>query len=176
VGSEEEKKDQLTTKEKITMPTCIPEVFKIVDGTPVATTNGGITCDYISLKDALRVTIIAELLQAVSHATALGVNQATAVDGSDAEAVTEVQQVWKNADVSASDTLVRGTDAATIAATAGANDQLLIMQFDPATLDDGFDCIAATLSNSSQSTNYATITYLIETRYPQATPPSAIED
>jgi hypothetical protein len=158
------------------MPTCIPEVFKVVNGSPVVTTTGGVIGAYISLKDALRVTIIAELLQAVSHATALGVNQATNVSGGSAEAVTEVQKIWKNADVSASDTLVKGTDAATIAATAGATDQQLIMQFDPATLDDGFDCIAATLSDSSQATNFATITYLIETRYPQATPPSAIED
>jgi|GEM_PF-4530656 len=154
----------------------LPEVFKIVTGTPVATTNGGITCDYISLKNAISVTIVAELLQAASHATALGVNEATSVAGGSAAAVTEVQKVWKNANVSTTDTLTRGTDAATIAATAGVTNQLLVMQFDPETLSDGCDCIAATLSDSSQATNYATVTYFIETKYPQATPPAAITD
>lgn len=154
----------------------LPEVLKIVNGTPVVTTTGGVTCDYISLKNAVKVTIIVELLQAVSHATALGVNEATNVAAGSAAAVTAVQKVWKNADVSSSDTLVRGTNAATIAATAGATNQQLVMEFDPATLSAGFDCIAATLSDSSQATNFATVTYLIETRYPQANPPSAIID
>lgn len=155
---------------------CLPEEFKIVNGTPVVTTNGAVTGDYISLKDAIRVTIVCELLQAVSHATALGIKEATAVAPTGAVAVTAVQKIWKNADVSASDTLVRGTDAATVAATAGATNQQLVIQFDPATLSDGFDCIAATLTASSQSTNYATITYIIQTRYKQATPPAAITD
>lgn len=154
----------------------LPEQFKIVTGSPVATTNGGVTGDYISLKNAVSVTIIVELLQAVSHATELGVNEATAVAPTAAAAVTAVQKVWKNADISTTDTLTRATDAATIAATAGATNQLLVMQFDPDTLSSGCDCIAATLSDSSQATNFATITYLIETKYPQATPPAAITD
>lgn len=155
---------------------CVPQVFKIVNGTPVATTDGGIDCDYVSLKNVHRVTIIAELLQAVSHTTALGVTEATTVAGGSAAAVTAVQKIWKNANVAASDTLVEGTDAATVLATAGATNQQLIMQFDPRTLSAGFDCIMATLDDSSQATNFATVTYLLETRYPQATPPAAITD
>jgi hypothetical protein len=155
---------------------CIPEQFKIVNGTPVATTNAGITCDYVSLKNVHRVTIVAELLQAATHATVLGINEATAVAPTGAVAVTAVQKVWKNADVSSSDTLVRGTDAASIAATAGTTNQQLVIQFDPATLSAGFDCIAATLSASSESTNFATVTYFLEMRYAQATPPTAVTD
>ncbi len=154
----------------------LPETFKIVNGTPVVTTNTGVTCDYISVKNAHKVTIIAELLQAVSHATALGYNVATAVAPTGATAGTATMPIWKNADVSSTDTLVRGTDAATVAATAGATNQTLVIEIDPARLPAGYDCIAATLSDSSQSTNYATVTYLIETRYPQATPPTAITD
>ena len=157
-------------------PTCIPEEFKIVNGTPVVTTNSAVTCDYISCKNALRVTIIAELLQAATHATALGINEATSVGAGSATPVTTVQKVWKNADVSSTDTLVRGTDAATIAATGGTTNQQLVIQFDPATFSAGFDCIAATLTASSESTNYVTVTYLIEERYSQATPPSSILD
>ena len=153
----------------------LPEVFKVVNGTPVATTNGGITCDYISLKNAHRVTIVVELLQAVSHTTVLGVNEATAVDGTGAQAMTATMPVWKNADVSVTDTLVKGTGA-TISATAGATNQQLILEIDPRKLTSGFDCIAATLSDSSQATNFATVTYFIETRYPSETPPSAIVD
>lgn len=150
------------------------EKFKVVNGTPVATTNGGITCDYISIKNCHRVTIVAELLQAVSHATALGINEATNVAGGSAAAVSAVQKVWKNADISSTDTLVRGTDAATIAATAGATNQQLVMEVDLSSLSAGNDAIAATLTDSSQATNFATVTYFCETRYPQATPPAQI--
>ena len=108
----------------------LPEHFKIVNGTPVATTNGAIDCDYISLKNAHKVWIIAELLQAVSHTTALGVDEATTVAGGSSAAITAVMPIWKNADVSASDTLVKGTDAATVLATAGATNQTLILEVD----------------------------------------------
>ena len=83
---------------------------------------------------------------------------------------------WKNADISTSDTLVKGSDAASIAATAGTTNQQLVMEVIPERLSEGYDCIAATLSNSGEATNFATITYLIETKYPQETPPAAITD
>ena len=152
------------------------EKYKVVNGSPVATTNGGITADYISVKNAHRVIILVELLQAVSHTTALTVNVATDVAATGATAMVAVQKIWKNADVSATDTLVRGTDAVTVLATAGATNQQLVMEVDVAALAAGYDCIAAVLDNSAQATNFATITYFIETRYPQATPPTAITD
>jgi len=154
---------------------CLPEKFKIVDGCTKVTTNGGVTCDYISLKNAARVTIVAKLRQAVSHATALGVTEATNVAAGSAAAISAVMPSWKNADVSSSDTLVRTTtDAASVAATAATTQQILILQVDPAILSDGFDCIAATLSDSSQATNWADVTYYIEERYQEDVPPAAI--
>lgn len=158
------------------MSDTLVERYKFVTGSPVATTNGAIVGDYISVKNAHRVTIIAHLLQAVSHATELGINEATNVAGGAATAVTETFPIWKNADISTTDTLVRGTDAAVVVATAGTNNQMLVIQVDPAKLADGKDCIAATLDDSSQATNYAVIEYIIEIRYPQDNPPSAIID
>ncbi len=159
------------------MSMCLPEELKIVDGSAtIATTNGGITCDYISLKNASRVTVVAKLLQAVSHTTALGYNTCTVVAGTNATAGLVAQKIWKNADVSSSDTLVAGTDATTVSATAGATNQILVMQIDPATLPEGSPVICATLSDSSQATDFADVTYYIETKFPQATPPATITD
>jgi len=154
----------------------LTETHKIVCGSPIATTNGGITGAYVSLKNVRNVTIIANLLQAAAHATALGINEATSVGGGGAQAVTAHLPVFKNADVSAGDALVRGTDAASIAATTAIANQILVAVFDPSKLSAGFDCIAATLDDSSEATNFASITYILETRYPQATPPSALVD
>jgi hypothetical protein len=158
------------------MSALFPEKYKIVTGSPVATTNGGITGDYVSVKNARRVVIVAELLQAVSHATALGVSVATDVAASGAAAMTALMPIWKNANVATTDTLTKAADAASIAATAGTTNQLLVMEIIVERLPAGYDCIAATLSDSSQATNFATITYMIETKYPQATPPAAITD
>lgn len=158
------------------MSALFPEKFKIVNGSPVATTNGGITGDYISVKNARRVIIIAELLQAAAHATALGVSVATNVAGTGAAAMTALMPNWKNVDVSASDTLAKQSDAASVAAANTAKNQQLVMEILPERLPAGYDCIAATLSDSSQATDFATITYLIEEKYPQATPPAAITD
>ena len=60
----------------------LPEQTKIVDATagPV-TTNGGVTADYVSVKNAGRLYIVCNLTQAVSHATALTPKRATAVAG-----------------------------------------------------------------------------------------------
>jgi len=154
----------------------LPQNLKIVNGTPVATTNGGVTCDYISCKNAHKVCILCELLQAVSHTTALGLTESTDVAGTTTATVTATCPIWKNADVSSTDTLVRGTDAASVSATAGATNQQLILEWEPAQHTSGYDCIAATLSNSSQATNFATVTYFIQERYQQATPPAAITD
>ena len=152
------------------------EQFKMTNGTPVATTDGGITCDYISVKNAHRVTIVVDLLQAASHTTALTVNVATSVAAAGATAMVATVPIWKNADISSTDTLVRGTDAVTVLATAGATNQQLVMEIPIAKLAAGYDCIAAILDNSSQANNYAVVNYFIETRYPQATPPTAIDD
>ena len=158
------------------MATHLPETHKIVCGSAVATTDGAIVGDYICLKTARKVTVIAHLLQTVGHATALGFNEATAVAPTGAQAGTAVMPVWKNTDISASDALVAGTDAATIAASSGAANQVLVMEILPERLTDGYDCVAATLTDSSQAGNFATITYLVETKYPQETPPSVITD
>lgn len=152
------------------------EKYKVVNGQPILTTNGAKVCDYISLKNARRVIIIAEMLQSASHATALGVNVATNVAAGSAAAMTALMPVWKNADVSASDTLVKSADAATIACTAGTTNQELVMEIIPERLPAGFDCIAATLASSGEATNFASVTYLIEAKYPAATPPAAITD
>jgi hypothetical protein len=158
------------------MSSLFPERYKIVCGSPVATTNGGITGDYISLKNAHRVLVVANMLQAASHATALGFSEATAVAPTGAQAGTALMPVWKCADIATTDALVRASDAASIACSAGTTNQVLVMEIIPERLTAGYDCIAATLANSGEATNFATITYIIETRYPQATPPSAIVD
>lgn len=155
----------------------VPERFKIVNGTggPV-TTNGGVTGAYISAKTGQMVTLIVALKQAVGHATAITLKEATDVSGTGVQTVANTMQVWSNLDTSASDTLVRRTDATGYTVTTAAKPMHVVFQINPAALSDGFDCIGFTVGDSSQATNFVSATWLIEDRYPQATPPSAIVD
>ena len=154
----------------------LPEQFKIVNGTPVVTTDDEIVCDYVSLKNINMAWILLEFLQAVSDVTVINPRRATLVDGTGSVAIAHNAPNWKNADVSASDTLVRGADATTVSTTAGATDQQVVIQIDPAQMGDTFDVLGCVIDAGAQATNFVTITYFLETRYAQATPPAAITD
>lgn len=155
-----------------------PEDCKIVQGANPQTTNGGVTGDYVSLKNVHKAWIVAEFTQAVGHATGIDPMQATAVAGTGAKAFTNTLPIWANEDVAASDTLVRQTDAVTYNVTNDVKNKTVIIEIDPAKMDkaNGFDVLGCAVDDSSQATNLVSITYVLKTRYPQATPPAAISD
>jgi len=152
-----------------------PEQTKIVAATAGnVTTNGGVTFDNICLKNAHKVYIVAMFLQAVSHATTIqpvvGIS-----DASCTTSITFAARWWKNADISASDTLVSTTAATSMACTAGATNQLLVIEIDcqaVAAQSATYDWLGATIATSAQATDFVTAWYVVETRYPQATPPA----
>lgn len=148
----------------------IPEGLAPVVLTPPVTTNGGVTCDYISLKNIHMVWVVVTLTQAATHATGVDPVQATAVDGTGAKAITATLPIWKNADISATSVLTRQTDAITVAATAGTTNQILVLQVDPAgfDVDGGFDVLGFTVDNSSEATNFVSVVAYMEPRYTPA--------
>lgn len=158
----------------------VPEQYKLVDALlGCVTTNGGVTGDWVTLKNSTRVTIAVTLKQAVGHATLITVQQATAVAGTSAKALSRDCLIWANEDVSATDTLVRQTDAKNYTVAATAKAKTVYFEIDPATCLDianGFDCINVILADSSQATNFACATYMLHANNMQATPPTAITD
>lgn len=155
----------------------LPEQFKIVDATagPV-TTNGGVTSDYVSVKNAHRAWIVLQFTQAVGHATVIQPKKATAVDGTGVTNITTAARNWVNADTATSDTLVAGTAATSVTLAATAKKHHVVIEIDPATLGDTYDVIGFTVSDSSQATNFVSGQFFLEMRYMQGTPPAAITD
>lgn len=156
----------------------LPEGFKIVDASagPV-TTNGGVTCDYVSLKNVHKAWIIASFTQAVGHATVVSPKQATAVAGTAVKALTNACPGWFNEDTATSDTLVAQTAATTYTVTNDIKKKQVIVEVVPEQhmdINAAFDVLGCTISDSSQATNFVNVIYVLETRYPQATPPAAI--
>ncbi len=154
----------------------LPFSHKIVSLTqgPV-TTNGGVTSDIVSLKNAIKATIVIDVTQAVGHATAFSLRQSSNVSAG-ATAAGPTSRIWANEDVAASDTLVAQTAAASYTVTNDIKKKQIVIEVDPASLTDGYPCIYLTAADSSQATNFMNATVFIETNYQRATPPAAITD
>lgn len=159
------------------MNVSLPEQFKIVDATagPV-TTNGGVTCDYVSLKGVKRAWISLQFTQAAGHATTVQPQKATAVAPTGAASITAAARIWANEDTAATDTLVRKTSATSYAVTNDIKKKHVLVEIDPAEFTGAYDVLGCTISDSSQATNFVSGLYILEMGYSQATPPAAITD
>lgn len=155
-----------------------PEGCKPVQGASPVTTSSAVTADYISLKDVQRAWVVVDFTQAVGHETGIDPVQCTAVDGTGAKALTNAAPIWANEDTATSDTLVRQTDAVTYNVSSTAKNKQVVIQIDPGTLDvnNGFDVLGVTLDASSQATNFANISYILQMRYSSATTPTVLTD
>jgi len=154
----------------------LPEHFKIVTALAPQTSNGAKTCDNIQLRDAIKVWIVAQYTQAVTHATTLQ-PVVGATNAACTTAITFAANWWKNADVATTDTLVAQTAATSMACTAGVTNQLIVIEIDPSDVAaqlSTYDWLGVTQASSGQATNFVSIVYYIQTRQPQATPRSAI--
>ena len=157
----------------------LPEAVKPVQLAQPQTSNGGVTSDWISLKNAIRAFIVCEMTQAVGHATKLTVNQATLVDGTGTKVLTNNCRIWANEDVAATDIQVRATDAKDYTVTNDIKNKQVIFEIEPAACMDipgGFDVIGVDVADSSQATNIVSITAYLEMKYQADPPPSAILD
>lgn len=148
----------------------MPQDFFPVSGTAgCVTTNGGITCDNISLKNAQRVFILVHLKQAVGHATAFTPLVGTAV-ATCATALPAVVPIWYGNVTTSVTTLTRQTDAVALTLGAGVTgDVRIVFEIDPAVLGSSYDCLGMTVGDSSQATNFVSIQYLIVPRYSSKT-------
>ena len=155
---------------------CLPQNFKLVTGANPKTSNGGFTGAYVSVKEVQMAWLVVEMTQAVANATQITPVQATAVAGTGATALTVTVPIWSNLDVSVNDTLVERTAALNYAVTASAKNMLVVIQIDPRTMGSGYDVLGFTVSDSTQATNFVAATWVLQTRYAQATPPTAVTD
>ena len=152
-----------------------PEEIKIIQAIEPKADGAGTTGDYISLKNAHKVTVVVHITQGNAATIEVGDNEATSVAGGSAAAITKDLKISSNLDCAASDVLVKRTDAATYTTDAGVKHKQVVIEIDPALLSSGFDCIAIT-TGASNAANLVSAQYFIKTRYPQATPPSAVVD
>lgn len=153
------------------------EGLQIVEALAPAADAAGRTGDYISLKHAKRVFVVAHITQGNAATVALTLHQATSVAAGSEKAIANVVPIWSNLDTAASDTLVARTAAVSYTTDAGVKNKIVIFQVDPASLDTngGFDCLTVK-TGASNVANLTQAMYYVESRYGQATQPTAITD
>ena len=155
----------------------LPEQFKIVQGSAGAvTTNGGFVGDTVSLKNINMAWIVLNFDNATGHATVINPMRATAVLPAGSVAIAHNAPNWVNDAAQTSDTLVRGADGTTVTTGATITNKLVVIQIDPAQMGDTFDVLGCVITASVEVTNFVAVEYILETRYGQATPPTAITD
>lgn len=156
---------------------CLPECCKIVQALNPAADAAGRTGQYVSLKNVNMAFIVANISQGNAATVQLSINQATAVAGTSAKAITNTVPIWACLDAATSDALVRATDAVNYTTDAALKNKVVVFQIDPTTLDmaNDFDCISI-VTGASNAANITAATYVLHMKYQQANPPSVIID
>lgn len=151
---------------------------KIVMAIVPATDAAGRTSAYVSLKNYHKCFIVIPITQGNAATIALTPVQASAVAGTGSKALSQNCRIWSNLDVATNDTLTSRTAAKSYTTDAGVKNKIVVFEIDPAELDqaNGFDCIGFTTGASNVANLTSGVFVLMEPRYPQDVPPTAVTD
>ncbi len=164
------------------LPFSLPEDFNIINVAPsqVAT---AVTYDVVSCKNAHKVWFIIPQLYGGNTDITFSLIEATAVSGGSTAAVTLALPIWYDVDVAA---IVAGdptgalarmtlitTGSSHIMDTGAGKSQMCVIEWDPSKHTAGYDCIQIADTNGHAS-SYVTAIAIVQTRYPQAAPPSVL--
>jgi len=139
-------------------------VFPVSATAGCVTSNGGITFDAISMKEAQMVYLDIHLTQAVGHATAITPLVGTVV-ATTGTALPNNVEIWYGNTTTATVALAKQTAAKLFTLDVGVTGVVhLIFKIDPAACGD-YDCIGGTVANSAQATNLVSAQWLIVPRY-----------
>lgn len=156
----------------------LPQVGAVVELLAPAADAAGRSSNYISLKNFHKAWLVAHITQGNAATIALTVNQATAVAGTSAKAITVNTPIWANQDTATSDALVAQTAAVSFTTSAAVKNKIVVIEINPTDMDvnNGFDCINISTGASNAANITQAMLYGIFNRYQQATPPSAVVD
>jgi hypothetical protein len=143
------------------------EKYKLIQAFEPRTTNAAITSNYVTLKNAVTVTVVVNLAQSAGHATQISLYQAQDIEGTGANPLENDVPILADEDVGASDILVRQADGVSYTVSNTAKNKQVIFHIDPAKLDinNGFTCLNVRIGASSQATNFASGEFILENKY-----------
>lgn len=155
--------------------------FSIPEGVNIVKLYQGVAdavaCDVVSMKNFHKGWFVIIHTGAADTDLTLALYEATDVAAGTNAAVTTTVPIWADTNMgTSSDTLVRQTDAYSYTIDTGLYpNQLVVMEIDPAILSSGYDCVYLADTDGNAS-NTCTILFLGQSRFPQASLPTAITD
>jgi len=151
----------------------IPENCAVVEGaSPQVSGAGAVTADYICLKNVHKAYIVVHMTQGNAATTVIQPIKATG-DAVGNTNITAAARIWADEDCVASDALVKQTSATSFTTSAAVKHKIVIIEIDPAALGETYDWLSVSIGDS-HADNIFDVMYYLDTRYPQATPPTAI--
>lgn len=143
------------------------ENYKVVKAFEPKTTNTAITSDYVTLKNSVCACVVANLTQAVAHATQISIYQAQDTSGTGAKPLNNNIPIWANEDTASGDSLVRQPDGTSYTVSNTAKNKIVTFHINPAKIDinNGFTCLNIRIGASNQVTNLASAEFILESKY-----------
>ncbi len=151
----------------------------VVGAVPIDTTGAAVTGDYVSMKGYSHLTIIIIKGAWAGGTPAVTLKQATDVGNSlsDEKALSFTKQ-WSGTAVSADTLTANAVSSDTFSLSATANVYHIIeVNASDLDVDNGFDCVRVGIATPGSNADLICVVYVLTgTRYPAASPPSAIVD
>ena len=153
------------------MATCLPQQFKIVEAyTPYITDGSARTSMYVNLANCKRCWFVGQVYGGAAAATTFTIYEAASATGGTLVATT--MNWWvNNTSAQTTGTLAAQTAAASFATAATAVNKVIVVEIDPGKITDAYPFVCMKTAGASAS-NYISGVFLLETSYPQATPPA----
>lgn len=154
----------------------LPQNAQVVELLAPAADAAGRTGAYATLKNMHKAWIVVHITQGNAATIALTVNQATAVAGTSAKAITVATPIWANQDTATNDTLTAQTAAVSFTTSAAVKNKIVVFELNPSDFDvaNGFDCVTVATGASNAANITQAMLYGVNNRYMQSTPPSAV--
>lgn len=153
------------------MHVCLPQEFKIVEAWyPYITDGSARTSLYVNVENCTRAWFIGQVYGGAATACTFTLYEAAAATGG---TISTASFRWwlNNATAQTTDTLTAQTAGASFATAATAANHMVVIEIDPALLTSGYPFVCIKTAGASAS-NYISGVFLLETSYPQATPPT----
>ena len=143
------------------------KIVKLFGGATNGFSSHTAGADYISCKNAHKVWFVGYTWGTTATTLVLELFEATAVDGTDHQAIAKTHPQWKVISTTSLDLLVQQTDAATLTIDPDGTDStlLFVLEWDPAKFSAGFDCITV-VGTTGDAADYIVLLAFIQERYP----------
>jgi len=170
-----------TIFQEVILMTHLVQGAKIVSALIPQATNANPASTYVDVANCHKLFIAIHVTKGNAALTSFAIEQATSSAGAGNKVLANTIPVWVNLDTSAAtgtDTLVRQANAISYALNneAGGVGQMVIFELDPSKLDinNGFRWVRFQVAAGNANNIASAVYYLVDHRYKQATPPSAV--